>query len=70
MAARTALLRFSVEADHSTPRLAAAVRALLRRASVTLLHPYRPERHYMRGPGPRWHAKHDLAGVRREPPAV
>jgi hypothetical protein len=19
---------------------------------------YRPERHYMRGPGPRWHAKH------------
>ena len=22
---------------------------------------YRPERHYMRGPGPKWHAKH-LAG--------
>ena len=20
--------------------------------------PYRPERHYMRGPGPRWRAKH------------
>lgn len=20
--------------------------------------PYRPERHYMRGPGPAWHAKH------------
>ncbi|MEN3347821.1 MAG: hypothetical protein V7632_1456 [Bradyrhizobium sp.] len=20
--------------------------------------PYRPERYYMRGPGPRWHAKH------------
>jgi hypothetical protein len=20
---------------------------------------YRPERHYMRGPGPQWHAKHD-----------
>jgi hypothetical protein len=20
-------------------------------------HPYRPERHYMRGPGPKWHAK-------------
>ena len=19
---------------------------------------YRPERHYMRGPGPRWHARH------------
>jgi hypothetical protein len=22
------------------------------------LNPYRPERHYMRGPGPRWRAKH------------
>jgi hypothetical protein len=21
-------------------------------------HPYRPELHYMRGPGPKWHAKH------------
>ena len=23
------------------------------------LDPYRPELYYMRGPGPRWHAKHD-----------
>lgn len=23
--------------------------------------PYRPERHYMRGPGPKWHAKHTAA---------
>jgi len=23
--------------------------------------PYRPERHYMRGPGPKWHAKHPNA---------
>lgn len=23
--------------------------------------PYRPERHYMRGPGPRWRAKHQPA---------
>jgi hypothetical protein len=22
---------------------------------------YRPERHYMRGPGPKWHAKHSAA---------
>ena len=22
---------------------------------------YRPELHYMRGPGPKWHAKHDHA---------
>ncbi len=26
---------------------------------------YNPERHYMRGPGPKWHEKHDLQG---EPP--
>ena len=24
---------------------------------------YRPERHYMRGPGPKWHAKHRAAGA-------
>ncbi|HZP76472.1 MAG TPA: hypothetical protein VFB45_10050 [Pseudolabrys sp.] len=24
----------------------------------TVRHPYRPERHYMRGPGPKWLAKH------------
>jgi hypothetical protein len=26
-----------------------------------MLDPYRPESHYMRGPGPKWHKKH--AGV-------
>jgi hypothetical protein len=24
-----------------------------------LFNPYRPELHYMRGAGPKWHAKHD-----------
>jgi hypothetical protein len=24
---------------------------------------YRPERHYMRGPGPKWHAKHATVAV-------
>jgi hypothetical protein len=24
----------------------------------SLFHPYRPELYYMRGPGPRWRAKH------------
>ncbi len=24
----------------------------------SLFDPYRPERHYMRGPGPKWRAKH------------
>lgn len=29
----------------------------------TLFDPYRPELYYMRGPGPKWHAKHDRAPV-------
>jgi hypothetical protein len=32
--------------------------------------PYRPELHYMRGPGPKWHAKHDPAPVTAEERAV
>ena len=58
MIARTALLLLSVEADQPAPRLTRAIRALVRRIELKLLHPYRPERHYMRGPGPRWHAKY------------
>lgn len=44
------------------------VQSLLRPVTEILLHwrrvfdlawhPYRPELHYMRGPGPKWHAKH------------
>jgi hypothetical protein len=29
--------------------------------------PYRPELHYMRGPGPKWRAKHAHRGVSAEP---
>jgi hypothetical protein len=57
MAARTALLRLPVDRDHLPFRLAGALHAL-RKTLQTLFDPYRPERHYMRGPGPRWHAKH------------
>ena len=31
------------------------------RVLKTLVDPYRPELHYMRGPGPKWHAKHRSA---------
>jgi hypothetical protein len=37
--------------------LAEFVHALAR----SLFDPYRPELYYMRGPGPKWHAKHDRA---------
>ena len=29
-----------------------------RRFTTSLFDPYRPEMHYMRGPGPKWRAKH------------
>ena len=38
-----------------TQDLADAIRTLMQFDS------YRPELHYMRGPGPKWHAKHDHA---------
>jgi hypothetical protein len=36
----------------------AALTQMWRRLRKDLLDPYRPERHYMRGPGPRWREKH------------
>jgi hypothetical protein len=46
----------------------AVVRTLLRRAAALALawhrligEPYRPEKHYMRGPGPKWREKHGAA---------
>lgn len=32
--------------------------ARCRRFASALSDPYRPEAHYMRGPGPKWYAKH------------
>jgi len=45
------------KAHQPAPSLAAEF-ADLRRALRGLMDPYRPERHYMRGPGPKWYAKH------------
>jgi hypothetical protein len=36
----------------------AGFRAFLRQFFTRAFDPYRPELHYMRGPGPAWHAKH------------
>ena len=43
------------------PGLTAEIAELFRTLTKALLDPYRPELHYMRGPGPRWRAKHDPA---------
>jgi hypothetical protein len=51
-----------------TSQLSSAIRRLMDRAVDCLpnlpgtgVRPYRPELHYMRGPGPRWQAKHGLS---------
>lgn len=36
----------------------AELRAFLRQFIAKAFSTYRPELHYMRGPGPAWHAKH------------
>ncbi len=43
------------------PRLAAALAVLWRAFCRDAFDPYRPELHYMRGPGPKWRAKHGIA---------
>jgi hypothetical protein len=32
--------------------------------------PYRPEQHYMRGPGPKWRQKHQMGAVAPTPSRV
>ena len=41
--------------------------AELVRAIRSLVDPYRPELHYMRGPGPKWHAKHARSAASETP---
>jgi hypothetical protein len=40
------------------PSLTATLRVLWRTMRRDVTDPYRPELHYMRGPGPKWHAKY------------
>jgi len=43
---------------HERQPLRVAVCSLWRSLKQALFDTYRPELHYMRGPGPKWHAKH------------
>lgn len=43
------------------PRRARAFGSAFRRLLKDMFDGYRPERHYMRGPGPKWNAKHAKA---------
>ena len=51
---------YQTSTDHRTSGLAREFVGFFR-AIKALADPYRPELHYMRGPGPKWHAKHDRA---------
>jgi hypothetical protein len=56
----------SQSGGRSTPMLAAEFADILRQLK-SILDPYRPELHYMRGPGPKWHAKHRPAKAEAHP---
>jgi hypothetical protein len=48
---------------HKASGLSADLAEFVQNLARSLFDPYRPEQHYMRGPGPKWHAKHDRAPV-------
>jgi hypothetical protein len=50
-----------------TPSIGRAVADLWRSVSTELFGTYHPEQHYMRGPGPKWRAKHARKTIVSEP---
>jgi hypothetical protein len=65
------IIRFDRSARIERRARRMSVRSLIARAwqtfVATVFVSYRPDRHYMRGPGPKWHLKYDrpIAQVRR-----
>ena len=53
-------------AARTAPSLAGDLADLIHTLARSLFDPYRPELHYMRGPGPKWHAKHDIVHAQFE----
>ena len=49
--------------NKTAPSIGKAVADLWRSVTTDLFGGYQPERHYMRGPGPKWHAKHARPAV-------
>jgi hypothetical protein len=54
----SAPLRTPAHSRDGLARLSAEFRAFWRQFVARAFDPYRPELHYMRGPGPAWRAKH------------
>jgi len=53
--------------NKKAPSIGKAVAEVWLAVSSQLFDSYHPERHYMRGPGPKWHAKHARQGITAEP---
>jgi hypothetical protein len=53
----------SREMAQSTNAIPARVFAPWQALAKALFDDYRPERHYMRGPGPKWHEKHNRTEI-------
>jgi hypothetical protein len=54
----SASLSTPAHADAGLVKPLAELRAFWRKFIAMAFNPYRPELHYMRGPGPAWRAKH------------
>ena len=52
------------------PRILADIVDFVQSLARSLFDPYRPELYYMRGPGPKWHAKHDRVSAPYQPVPV
>ena len=56
--ARTTPPSFSMGASRSAPHIGREIVSVLNSLMADMVSDYRPERHYMRGPGPKWREKH------------
>jgi hypothetical protein len=56
-----AMAKNGTKTSKQGPRFAAALAVLWRSILRDAFDSYRPELHYMRGPGPKWRAKHGIA---------
>ena len=63
-------MALSREMAQSTKAMPARLFAPWQALTKALFDDYRPERHYMRGPGPKWHEKHNLPEIAGASPAV
>lgn len=60
MAAINKRINDTLELDNRDSGILAEIATFFRQFIVAAFNPYRPELHYMRGPGPAWRAKHGL----------